>query len=134
LRLDEDAVGAVATREWRALRDRELSYRGERPRPGIWGRTVILVDDGMATGATLRAAVQALNEEHPKRLIAAVPVAPPETYENIGAEVDEIVCALMPTVFHGASQWYKDFLQTTNEEVRELLGRTTWRAQSRVPQ
>jgi putative phosphoribosyl transferase len=138
LRLDEDAVGAVAAREWRALRERELSYRGERPRPGIGGRTVILVDDGMATGATVRAAVQALNEEHPKRLIAAVPVAPPETYENIGAEVDEIVCALMPTVFHGASQWYENFLQTTNEEVRELLGRTTWRAQpereSRVPQ
>jgi predicted phosphoribosyltransferase len=70
--------------------------------------------------------------------IDAVPVASPETYENTFVEVDEIVCALMPTVFHGASQWYKDFLQTTNEEVHELLGRTTWCAQpareSRVPQ
>ena len=128
LRLDEDTIDAVATREWRTLRERELSYRGERSRPGVQGCTVILVDDGLATGASMRAAVQALNEEHPKRLIVAVPVAPPETCEEIREEVDEIVCALTPLAFYGVGRWYEDFLQTTDEEVRELLGRTIRRA------
>jgi putative phosphoribosyl transferase len=124
LRLDEDTIDAVAAREWRTLRERELSYRGERSRPGVQGCTVILVDDGLATGASMRAAVQALNEESPKRLIVAVPVAPPETCEEIREEVDEIVCALTPLAFYGVGRWYEDFLQTTDEEVRELLGRT----------
>jgi predicted phosphoribosyltransferase len=74
-------------------------------------------------------AVQALNEERPKRLIVAVPVAPPETCEEIRSEVDEIVCALMPPTFRGIARWYEDFLQTTDEEIRELLGRTMRRAQ-----
>jgi len=129
LRLDDDAVGAVAAREWCTLRERELSYRGERSRPRIHGCTVILVDDGLASGASLRAAVQALNEERPKRLIVAIPVAAPETCEEILAEVDEIVCAVMPPAFRGIAKWYEDFLQTTDEEVRELLGRTIRRAQ-----
>jgi putative phosphoribosyl transferase len=123
LRLSEEAVEAVAAREWRTLRERELTYRGERPRPKVQGCTVILVDDGLATGASMRAAVQALNEEHPKQLVAAVPVAPPETCEAIRAEVDEIVCALTPTTFYGVGRWYEDFMETTDEEVRELLGR-----------
>jgi putative phosphoribosyl transferase len=130
LRLDEEAVGAVAAREWRTLRERELTYRGERSRPTIQRRTVILVDDGLATGASLHAAVQALDEEQPKRLIVAVPVAPPETCEAIRAEVDEIVCALMPPTFRGIARWYEDFLQTRDEEVRELLARTMRRVQS----
>jgi putative phosphoribosyl transferase len=127
LRLNEDAIGAVAAREWRTLRERELSYRGERSRLRVQGYTVILVDDGLATGATMRAAVQALNEEHPKRLIAAVPVAPPETCEAIRREVDEIVCALTPPVFYGVGSWYQDFVQTTDDEVRELLARAILR-------
>jgi putative phosphoribosyl transferase len=129
LRLNEDTVGAVAAREWRILHERELRYRGERSGPTIQGCTVILVDDGLATGANLRAAVQALNEERPKRLIVAIPVVPPETCDEIRAEVDEIVCALMPPVFRGIAGCYEDFLQTTDDEVRELLGRTTRRAQ-----
>jgi predicted phosphoribosyltransferase len=129
LRLDEDAVGIITAREWRALCERELSYRGERSRPPIKGCTVILVDDGLATGASLRAAVQVLKEERPKRLIVAVPVAPPETCEEIRSEVDEIVCALMPPTVRGIARWYEDFLQTTDEEIRELLGRTMRRAQ-----
>jgi predicted phosphoribosyltransferase len=129
LRVDEDAIGAVATREWRTLRECELSYRGERSRPRVRGRVVILVDDGLATGASMRAAVQALNEEHPKRLVVAVPVAPPETCEAIRAEVDEIVCALTPPAFYAVGRWYENFMQTTDDEVRELLGRTNRRAQ-----
>jgi predicted phosphoribosyltransferase len=124
LRLDEAAIDAVTAREWRILRARELSYRGERSRPKVQSCTVILVDDGLATGASMRAAVQALNEEHPKRLVVAVPVAPPETCEAIRAEVDEIVCALTPSPFYGVARWYEDFLQTSDEEVHELLGRT----------
>ena len=129
LQLNEDTVGGVAAREWRTLHERELSYRGERSRPTIQGCTVILVDDGSATGASLRAAAQALNEERPKRLIVGVPVASPETCEEILAEVDEIVCAVMPPAFREIAKWYEDFLQTTDEEVRELLGRTIRRAQ-----
>ena len=124
LRLDEDVIGEVAAREWRTLREGELSYRGERSRPTVRGRVVILVDDGMATGASMRAAVQALNEEHPKRLVVAVPVAPPQTCEAIRAEVDEIVCALTPPAFYEVGRWYEDFMQTTDDEVRELLGGT----------
>lgn len=128
LRLDEGAIGEVAAREWRTLRECELSYRGERSRPRVRGRVVILVDDGMATGASMRAAVQALNEEHPKRLVVAVPVAPPQTCEAIQAEVDEIVCALTPPAFYEVGRWYEDFMQTTDDEVRELLGRTNRRS------
>jgi len=103
--------------------------RGERSRPKVKGRIVILVDDGLATGASMRAAVQALNEEHPKRLVVGVPVAPPETCAAIRAEVDEIVCALTPPAFYGVGRWYEDFMQTTDDEVRELLGRSNRRAQ-----
>jgi predicted phosphoribosyltransferase len=132
LRLDEDAIGAVASREWRTLRECELNYRGERSRPKVRGNIIILVDDGLATGASLRTAVQALNEELPRRLVVAVPVAPPETCEAIRAEVDEIVCALTPPAFHGVGRWYEDSMQTTDDEVRELLGRTNRRAQMQV--
>ena len=129
LRVDEDTIGAVVAREWRTLRECELNYRGERSRPRVRGRTVILVDDGPANGASMRAAVQALNEEHPKRLVVAVPVAPPETCEAIRAEADEIVCALTPPMFYGVGRWYEDFMQTTDDEVRELLRRTNRRSQ-----
>src|SRR5437868_2328062 len=101
LRLDEKEIDAVTARAWRTLRERELSYRGERSRLSVQGCTVILVDDGMATGASMRAAVQALNEEHPKRLVVAVPVAPLGICEALRAEVDEVVCALTPAAFYG---------------------------------
>jgi predicted phosphoribosyltransferase len=137
LRLDADAIDSVTAREWRILRERELSYRGERPRPTIQGRAVILVDDGSATAARLRAAVQALNEEQPKRAIVGLPIAPPRTCEEILAEADEIVCVVMPPVFRGIARWYEEFLQTTDEEIRELLERARCRIQlqreSRTP-
>lgn len=129
LHLDEETLDAVASRERGRLHEHELSYRGERPRPSVHGRTVILVDDGLATGASMHAAVQALNEDHPRRLVVAVPVAPPETCEAIRTEVDEIVCAVTPPAFYGIGRWYDEFLQTTDEEVRELLGRATRSAQ-----
>ncbi|MGH8228660.1 MAG: phosphoribosyltransferase family protein [Steroidobacteraceae bacterium] len=87
-------------------------------------RAVILVDDGLATGASMRAALEALGRQEPRRLIAAVPVAPAGACEALRAEADEVVCAGTPADFTGVSQWYRDFSQTTDEEVRELLARS----------
>ena len=123
LRLDEEAIGTVAAREWRTLHEREVCYRGERVRPNVTGCVVILVDDGGAAPRSLRAAVQALNEQHPRRLVVAMPVVPPATAEAIRAEVDELVCAVSPPTFYGIGQWYQNFLQTSDEEVRDLLAR-----------
>jgi putative phosphoribosyl transferase len=87
----------------------------------VRGRTVLLVDDGLATGATMRAAVVALRQQEPKRIVVAVPVAAVDTCEEFRAEVDEIVCAVTPEQFVAVGLWYQDFSQTTDEEVRELL-------------
>jgi putative phosphoribosyl transferase len=87
----------------------------------VGGRTVILVDDGLATGSTMRAAVATLRQQQPARVIVAVPVAAPESCEELSTEVDEIVCARMPEPFYAVGQWYRDFSQTTDDEVRELL-------------
>jgi predicted phosphoribosyltransferase len=114
---------AVTEREKRELARREREYRGDRPQPEIRGHTVILVDDGLATGSTMRAAAQALKQEGPKRLIVAVPVAAPDTCEAFRDQVDEIICALTPEPFHAVGLWYEDFSQTSDEEVRELLRR-----------
>jgi putative phosphoribosyl transferase len=130
LRIDEEILDAVATREARAVLERERDYRGERPRPKVKGRIVILVDDGLATGASMRAAIQALRAEEPRRLVVAVPVAPPQACEAIRAVVDEIVCALTPATFYGVGMWYEDFSQTTDDEVRELLSRNSLRRQT----
>ncbi|MFL5383135.1 MAG: phosphoribosyltransferase [Longimicrobiaceae bacterium] len=116
-------VDAVAEREQRELERRERSYRGDRPEPEIAGRTVILVDDGLATGSTMRAAVAALRSQHPERLVVAVPVAPQETCDALREEVDDMVCAVTPEPFHAVGLWYHDFSQTTDEEVHDLLER-----------
>jgi predicted phosphoribosyltransferase len=123
LHVPDRVIDAVAEREQRELERRETEYRGDRPVPEVRGRTVILVDDGLATGSTMRAAAEALKHEGAERLVVAVPVAPPETCEAFRREVDEIVCAVTPEPFYGVGMWYDDFSQTTDEEVRALLDR-----------
>lgn len=123
-----ETIEAVTSAEQQTLERREREYRGDRPRPAIEGRTVILVDDGLATGATMRAAIAAVRRRQPHRIIVAVPVAPPETCSELAAEVDEMVCLLTPSAFFGVSAWYDDFSQTTDYEVRELLESAAKRA------
>ncbi|MBX5461371.1 MAG: phosphoribosyltransferase [Steroidobacteraceae bacterium] len=121
LGLDKQVIEAAVEHETRILSDRERRYRGDRPATPLADRIVLLVDDGLATGATMRAAIAAVRRQSPKQLIVAVPVAPPETCETLRAEADEIVCLVMPTPFYGVGFWYEDFSPTTDEEVRELL-------------
>jgi erythromycin esterase-like protein/adenine/guanine phosphoribosyltransferase-like PRPP-binding protein len=116
-------IDAVAVREQQELLRRERLYRGGRPPPDVRGRTVILVDDGLATGATMRAAVMALRQLQPARIIVAVPTASPETCEELKSEADDAVCAITPEPFLAVGHWYEDFSQTTDEEVRDLLAR-----------
>ena len=121
LELEPEVIDAVAAREEKELARRERLYRGARPAPDVQGRTVILVDDGLATGSTMRAAVAALRKQEPARIVVAVPVAAPETCEEFKTEVDEVVCAATPRMFNGVGRWYEDFSQTTDAEVHELL-------------
>lgn len=100
---------------------RERLYRGERPEPRVTERVVILVDDGLATGATMRAAVTALRQLGPKKLVVAVPTAPPETCEELASQVDEMVCVITPVPFYGVGLWYDEFPQTADQEVRDIL-------------
>jgi predicted phosphoribosyltransferase len=116
-------IEAIDAKERRELERRERAYRGDRPPPDVSGRTVILVDDGLATGFTMLAAVSALGAANPERVVVAVPVADPRTCEAIGRAADEAVCLLTPTAMHSVGEWYEDFSQTSDEEVRELLGR-----------
>lgn len=116
-------IDAVIAEEMHELERRENAYRGDRPPVAVEGRTVILVDDGLATGSTMRAAVLALRSHHPRRIVIGVPVAARETCDMLAAEVDEVVCALTPEPFHAVGLWYEDFSQTTDEEVRDLLAR-----------
>ena len=121
IRIPASAVEAVAEREELELKRREAAYRGNRPPLEVKGLTVILVDDGLATGATMRAAVTALRKQNPGRIIIAVPTASPEVCNEFRADVDEILCGMTPTPFHAVGVWYEDFSQTTDEEVRQLL-------------
>ncbi len=123
LRIPAATIDAVAAAERDTLERRERFYRGDNPRLDVRDRYVILVDDGLATGSSMRAALEALGRQEPRRLIAAVPVAPSETFESLRAEADEVVCAATPLAFQGVSEWYRDFSQTSDEEVRALLTR-----------
>jgi predicted phosphoribosyltransferase len=105
------------------LHRRARGYGGQRAPPQINGKTVILVDDGLATGATMRAAARALRQMRPSRLIIAVPVGAPDTCADLQAEVDEVVCLVTPEPFQAVGLWYQDFSQTTDREVAELLER-----------
>jgi putative phosphoribosyl transferase len=123
LRIPQELIDAVAAREEEELARQERLYRGDRPPPDIRGRTVILVDDGLATGATMLAAVKALRQQQPARLVVAAPVASRQTCEQLQPEVDDIVCAVTPEPFYAVGLWYGDFSQTTDEEVHDLLER-----------
>ena len=115
-----DQVTAVEEQE---LKRRELAYRGRPSEPTVSGRTVILIDDGVATGATMRAAIRALNAQRPERLIVAVPTAAASTYSELQSEVDEFVALMTPEPFFGVGTWYQDFSQTSDAEVSDLLAR-----------
>jgi erythromycin esterase-like protein/adenine/guanine phosphoribosyltransferase-like PRPP-binding protein len=121
LRIDAAQIDAVARREQRELDRRERAYRGDRPEPDMAGKVVIVVDDGLATGATMRAAVQALRARAPAQVIVAVPVGAADTCAMLRREADAVVCLHRPDPFVGVGAWYDDFGQTTDEEVRELL-------------
>ena len=114
-------IDAVAAEEQRELERREQEYRGDRRPAEIRGRTVILVDDGLATGASMRAAVIALKQQQPERIIVAVPVGASETCAQFQGEVDEVVCGIEPRDLGAVGAWYTDFTQTTDDEVRALL-------------
>src|SRR5258708_1096127 len=124
LRVPSYVIDAVAAREQQELTRRERLYRGGRPPPSVRGRTVILVDDGLATGATMHAAVKALRQQQPARIVVAVPTAATETCDELKAEADEVICAITPDPFHAVGRWYEDFSQTTDDEVRDLLARS----------
>jgi predicted phosphoribosyltransferase len=123
LGISEHEIDAAVARELQELARRERLYRGARPPPDVAGRTVVLVDDGLATGATMRAAVAAVRQQKPARIVVAVPTASPETCEAMKAEADDVICAMTPEPFFAVGHWYEDFTQTTDDEVRELLAR-----------
>ena len=126
-RVSAEDIERVTAAEQIELERRERRYRGDRPFPDLTGKTVLLVDDGLATGSTMRAAVAALRHKVPRRIIVAVPVAAPETCDAFRDIADDIVCAVTPEPFRAVGLWYDDFSQTTDEEVHELL------AQAGVP-
>lgn len=128
LPIRQESIDAVVAQEQRELQRRDAAYRGQRPPPPVEGKTVILVDDGLATGATMRAAVAALSQRRPVRVVVAVPVAPPDTVEALESEVDEVVCLSTPEPFYGVGYWYENFEQTSDEEVREQLSKA-WRGE-----
>ncbi len=121
LRLPPSLIEHVARREEEELRRREELYRGARPPPEVEGKAVVLVDDGLATGSTMRAAVAALRQLKPARIVVAVPTAPASTCEELRPEVDELICARTPQPFYAVGVWYENFDQVGDDEVRELL-------------
>ena len=123
LRIDDELFRRAAEAEVEELERRERLYRGDRPPLDLANKTVILVDDGLATGASMRAAVEASHVHRPARTIVAVPIAPPSTCEELGSVADAVVCAVTPEPFISVGQWYADFSQTSDDEVREALDR-----------
>ena len=127
LHISDAVIDAVTAQEQQELERRERSYRDNRSALDVRGRTVILVDDGLATGATMRAAAVAIRQRHPARLVVAVPIAASATCEALRTEVDDIICAKTPEPFYGVGRWYDDFSQTSDAEVRDLLDRAAQR-------
>jgi putative phosphoribosyl transferase len=123
LGISDEVIDRVAQYEQQELERRARAYRGDRPSPAVKDQVVILVDDGLATGSTMRAAATALRKQGPARIVIAVPVSSTQACDDFRDEVDEIVCATTPEPFGGVGLWYQDFSQTTDEEVRRLLRR-----------
>jgi putative phosphoribosyl transferase len=121
LNIGSDVVEAVATRERRELERREHAYRDDRPAPSVRGRVVVLVDDGLATGATMKAAAAAIQQQEPAEIVVAVPVGSRESCDELRDYVDDVVCARTPEPFYGVGLWYSDFSQTSDEDVHDLL-------------
>jgi putative phosphoribosyl transferase len=121
LNISSKTIDEVAARELRELQRRDHAYRGNRPSPDVKNRTIILVDDGLATGSTMRVAITVLRQEQPQSIIVAVPVAPQSICKELQAEVDKVVCLRTPEPFYAIGLWYENFSQTTDDEVRELL-------------
>lgn len=129
LNLSESVIAAVTQEQQAELARRERAYRGDRPAPDLRGRIVILVDDGLATGSTMRAAIAAVRHSAPARVVVAVPTGAPSTCASLRAEADEVVCLLTPEPFRAVGLWYADFRPTTDEEVVNLLAHAqawTW--------
>ena len=121
--ISEEDIRQVEESERKELQRRERAYRGDRPRPVLANRCVILVDDGLATGATMRAAVDAVRQDGPAHLVVAVPVAPADTLEMLREQVDKLVCLAVPEYFRAIGLWYVDFSQVSDDEVRDILAR-----------
>jgi predicted phosphoribosyltransferase len=121
LGIPEAVIRSVAAREQKELARRERLYRGPRPAVAVGGRTVILIDDGLATGSTMRAAIAALRRLGPERIVVAVPAGAPTTCAELAREADECICDIEPDPFYAVGMWYRDFSQTTDDEVRDLL-------------
>jgi predicted phosphoribosyltransferase len=125
LGISDRDIELVTTAEKQELERRERAYRGRRPPLDVTGMNAILVDDGIATGSSMRAAIRALRQMKPARIVIATPVAPPSTYNRLKFEVEELVCLEMPEPFYGVGQFYGDFSQVSDEEVNELLDRAS---------
>lgn len=130
-RIDEATIGAIIDRERAELDRRERRYRGDRPAPVVAGHTVIIVDDGLATGSTMRAAVSALRVEQPRAVIVAAPVGARESCAALEELADDVVCLLTPEPFYAVGLWYEDFAQTSDDEVHALLERAASRQTTR---
>ena len=121
LKISQMAIEQVISREKQELQRREVLYRDTRPAPNLRDRTIILIDDGIATGSTIESAIFSIKQQEPNRIVVAVPVAPPDIFKILQDEVDDIVCLLAPEWLSSISLWYEDFSQTSDEEVRYLL-------------
>jgi putative phosphoribosyl transferase len=126
LGIPQETIDRVTESEAKELERRQHLYRSDKPLPAVQGRVVIIIDDGLATGSTMKAAVAALRQQHPKRLVVAVPTAPAETCQELRQMADEVVCLVSPEPFYAVGGSYVDFRQTTDEEVRDLIKRATW--------
>jgi putative phosphoribosyl transferase len=131
LAIDQATIDAVLERERALLQQRERTYRGDRPKPSAEGKTVILIDDGLATGASMRAAVAALKQQGAGGVVVAVPVAPPEAAWQLAQQVDTFVCPRTPEPFFGVGQWYENFSQVSDQQVTELLQKA-WTRQAQA--
>jgi predicted phosphoribosyltransferase len=133
LHLPEEVIDEVTEEQQQELARRELAYRGDRPPLDARGRIVILVDDGLATGSTMRAAVAALRQQQPDRIVVAVPVGDAETCQELRKEANEVICLHTPDPFYAVGIWYRNFGQTSDEEVRSLLKRSAEGPPSKAP-